>query len=190
MIAGWASSTWRSHGDVISGTSRHCAESSSEAAATSCRSMSRWSPSAELNATTEVVTPTQAMHKTAMSILLAISFSHLLNDMMQSLIPAMYPMLKSTYQLSFVQIGLLTFTYQITASLLQPVIGAFTDRKPKPYSLAVGMGFTLCGLLLLATAHSFDLLLLAASLVGTPSTAFYPESSRVARMASGGRHGR
>ena len=85
-----------------------------------------------------------------MSILLAISFSHLLNDMMQSLLPAMYPMLKSSYRLSFVQIGLLTFTYQITASLLQPIIGAFTDRKPKPYSLAVGMGFTLCGLLLLA----------------------------------------
>ena len=124
-----------------------------------------------------------------MSILLAISFSHLLNDMMQSLIPAMYPMLKSSYRLSFVQIGLLTFTYQITASLLQPVIGAFTDRKPKPYSLAVGMSFTLCGLLLLATAHSFGLLLVAAALVGTGSSVFHPESSRVARMASGGAHG-
>jgi FSR family fosmidomycin resistance protein-like MFS transporter len=151
--------------------------------------MSRWSPSAELNATTEVVTPTQAVHKTAMSILLAISFSHLLNDMMQSLIPAMYPMLKSAFQLSFAQIGLLTFTYQITASLLQPVIGAFTDRKPKPYSLAVGMGFTLCGLLLLALAQRFGLLLLAAALVGTGSSVFHPESSRVARMASGGAHG-
>jgi len=124
-----------------------------------------------------------------MSILLAISFSHLLNDMMQSLIPAMYPMLKSSYQLSFAQIGLLTFTYQITASLLQPVIGWFTDRKPKPYSLAVGMGFTLCGLLLLAAAHSFELLLIAAALVGTGSSVFHPESSRVARMASGGAHG-
>jgi FSR family fosmidomycin resistance protein-like MFS transporter len=124
-----------------------------------------------------------------MSILLAISFSHLLNDMMQSLIPAMYPMLKSSYRLSFVQIGLLTFTYQITASLLQPVIGAFTDRKPKPYSLAVGMSFTLCGLLLLATAHTFGLLLVAAALVGTGSSVFHPESSRVARMASGGAHG-
>jgi FSR family fosmidomycin resistance protein-like MFS transporter len=142
-----------------------------------------------LNATTEDVTPVQAVHKTAMSILLAISFSHLLNDMMQSLIPAMYPMLKSSYRLSFVQIGLLTFTYQITASLLQPVIGAFTDRKPKPYSLAVGMGFTLCGLLLLATAHNFGLLLVAAALVGTGSSVFHPESSRVARMASGGAHG-
>jgi MFS transporter, FSR family, fosmidomycin resistance protein len=124
-----------------------------------------------------------------MSILLAISFSHLLNDMMQSLIPAMYPMLKSSYRLSFVQIGLLTFTYQITASLLQPVIGAFTDRKPKPYSLAVGMSFTLCGLLLLASAHNFGLLLVAAALVGTGSSVFHPESSRVARMASGGAHG-
>jgi MFS transporter, FSR family, fosmidomycin resistance protein len=143
----------------------------------------------ELDATSEVVTPTQAMHKTAMSVLLAISFSHLLNDMMQSLLPAMYPMLKSSYRLSFVQIGLLTFTYQITASLLQPIIGAFTDRKPKPYSLAVGMGFTLCGLLLLAAAHSFALLLLAAALVGTGSSVFHPESSRVARMASGGAHG-
>jgi len=129
------------------------------------------------------------MHKTAMSVLLAISFSHLLNDMMQSLLPAMYPMLKSSYRLSFVQIGLLTFTYQITASLLQPIIGAFTDRKPKPYSLAVGMGFTLCGLLLLAAAHSFGLLLIAAALVGTGSSVFHPESSRVARMASGGAHG-
>jgi FSR family fosmidomycin resistance protein-like MFS transporter len=143
----------------------------------------------DLNATPEVVSPAQAVHRTAMSILLAISFSHLLNDMMQSLIPAMYPMLKSSYQLSFAQIGLLTFTYQITASLLQPVIGWFTDRKPKPYSLAVGMGFTLCGLLLLASAHSFGLLLIAAALVGTGSSVFHPESSRVARMASGGAHG-
>jgi MFS transporter, FSR family, fosmidomycin resistance protein len=124
-----------------------------------------------------------------MSVLLAISFSHLLNDMMQSLLPSMYPMLKSSYQLSFVQIGLLTFTYQVTASLLQPIIGAFTDRKPKPYSLPVGMGFTLCGLLLLASAHVFGLLLIAAALVGTGSSVFHPESSRVARMASGGAHG-
>ncbi len=142
-----------------------------------------------MNATSEVVTPARVVHQTAMSILLAISFSHLLNDMMQSLIPAMYPMLKSSYRLSFAQIGLLTFTYQITASLLQPIIGAFTDRKPKPYSLAVGMGFTLCGLLLLAAAHFFGLLLLAAALVGTGSSVFHPESSRVARMASGGAHG-
>jgi len=124
-----------------------------------------------------------------MSVLLAISFSHLLNDMMQSLIPAMYPMLKSAYRLSFVQVGLITFTFQVTASLLQPIIGAFTDRKPKPYSLAVGMGFTLCGLLLLAAGREFAVLLLAAALVGTGSSVFHPESSRVARMASGGAHG-
>jgi FSR family fosmidomycin resistance protein-like MFS transporter len=142
-----------------------------------------------LNATSDLARPAEVVHKTAMSILLAISFSHLLNDMMQSLLPAMYPMLKVSYRLSFVQIGLLTFTYQVTASLLQPIIGAFTDRKPKPYSLAVGMGFSLCGLLLLAMAHSFGLLLVAAALVGTGSSVFHPESSRVARMASGGAHG-
>jgi len=131
----------------------------------------------------------QTAHNTTFAVLFAIAFSHMLNDMMQSLIPAIYPMLKSSYQLSFAQIGLLTFTYQITASLLQPVIGWFTDRKPKPYSLPVGMGFTLVGLLLLALAHNFPLLLVAAALVGTGSSVFHPESSRVARMASGGAHG-
>src|ERR1700742_2665331 len=109
--------------------------------------------------------------------------------MMQSLLPALYPMLKGSYQLSFGQIGLLTFTYQIRASLLQPIIGMFTDRSPRPYSLSVGMGFTLVGLLLLAYASSFWLLLAAAALVGTGSSVFHPESSRVARFASGGRHG-
>ena len=126
---------------------------------------------------------------TVFGILAAISFCHLLNDMQQALLPAIYPMLKDSYGLSFGQIGLLTFVYQITASLLQPLVGSYTDRKPRPYSLAVGMGFTLVGLLLLAAANSFGLLLLAASLVGTGSSVFHPESSRVARMASGGRHG-
>ncbi len=135
------------------------------------------------------LTPAQAAGRTTFSILIAISFCHLLNDMMQSLLPALYPMLKSSYALSFGQIGLLTFTYQITASLLQPIIGRFTDRSPRPYSLSVGMGFTLIGLLLLAFAANYWLLLLAASLVGTGSSVFHPESSRVARMASGGRHG-
>jgi FSR family fosmidomycin resistance protein-like MFS transporter len=135
------------------------------------------------------LTPAQVASRTTFSILFAISFCHLLNDMMQSLLPALYPMLKGTYGLSFGQIGLLTFTYQITASLLQPVIGLFTDRSPKPYSLSIGMGFTLVGLLLLAFAANYWLLLLAASLVGTGSSVFHPESSRVARMASGGRHG-
>ena len=128
-------------------------------------------------------------HTTVFSVIAAISVCHLLNDLMQALMPAMYPMLKDSYALSFGQIGLLTFTYQITASLLQPLIGAYTDRKPRPYSLVVGMGFTLVGLLMLAKAGSFGWLLLAASLVGTGSSVFHPESSRVARMAAGGRHG-
>jgi MFS transporter, FSR family, fosmidomycin resistance protein len=127
--------------------------------------------------------------RTAFSVLAAISFCHLLNDMMQSLLPALYPMLKGAYALSFSQIGVLTFTYQITASLLQPLVGAYTDRKARPYSLAVGMGFTLVGLLLLGYAASYFLLLAAAALVGTGSAVFHPESSRVARMASGGQHG-
>jgi FSR family fosmidomycin resistance protein-like MFS transporter len=135
------------------------------------------------------LTPAQTAGRTTFSILIAISFCHLLNDMMQSLLPALYPMLKGSYALTFGQIGLLTFTYQITASLLQPVIGLFTDRSPRPYSLSVGMGFTLVGLLLLAFAANYWLLLLAAALVGTGSSVFHPESSRVARMASGGRHG-
>ena len=138
---------------------------------------------------TATLSPAQTAGRTTFSILAAISFCHLLNDMMQSLLPALYPMLKSSYALSFGQIGLLTFTYQITASLLQPLIGLFTDRSPRPYSLSVGMGFTLVGLLLLAFAENFYLLLVAASLVGTGSSVFHPESSRVARMASGGRHG-
>lgn len=126
---------------------------------------------------------------TVVAILLAISFSHLLNDMMQSLIFALYPMLKASYHLSFTQIGLITLTYQITASLLQPVVGMYTDRKPKPYSLAMGMGCTLSGLLLLAFAGSMPMLLVASAMVGMGSSVFHPEASRVARMASGGRHG-
>jgi FSR family fosmidomycin resistance protein-like MFS transporter len=113
----------------------------------------------------------------------------MLNDMMQSLLPAMYPMLKGSYQLTFGQIGLLTFTFQFTASLLQPLIGAYADKRPRPYSLACGMAFTLAGLLLLAYAGSYTGLLCGAALIGTGSSVFHPESSRVARMASGGRHG-
>jgi MFS transporter, FSR family, fosmidomycin resistance protein len=127
--------------------------------------------------------------RTAFTILLAISFCHLLNDMMQSLLPALYPMLKTSYRLSFGQIGFLTFTFQVTASLLQPIIGSYTDRSPRPYSLAAGMGFTLVGLLLLSLASHYGVLLLAAALIGTGSSVFHPESSRVARMASGGQHG-
>jgi MFS transporter, FSR family, fosmidomycin resistance protein len=127
--------------------------------------------------------------QTVYSILGAISFSHLMNDMIQSLILAIYPMLKSNFALSFAQIGLITLTYQITASLLQPLVGIYTDKHPKPYSLPVGMGFTLAGLLLMSVAPSFGVLLIAAALVGCGSSVFHPESSRVARMASGGRHG-
>ena len=122
-------------------------------------------------------------------VLGAISTAHLINDMMQSLILAIYPILKGEFSLSFGQVGLITLTYQLTASLFQPLIGLYTDRRPTPYSLPVGMGFTLAGLVLLAYAPSFGAVLLAAALVGTGSSVFHPESSRVARMASGGRHG-
>jgi FSR family fosmidomycin resistance protein-like MFS transporter len=127
--------------------------------------------------------------KTAFSILAAISFCHLLNDMMQSLLPAIYPILKTNYGLDFGQVGLLTFTFQATASLLQPVVGSFTDRRPKPYSLALGMGFSLTALVLLSRAGSFPALLIGAACIGIGSSVLHPESSRVARMASGGRHG-
>src|SRR5579883_2299188 len=103
--------------------------------------------------------------------------------MSQSLLPAIYPILKTTYHLDFTQIGLLTLTYQLTASLLQPVIGYYTDKRPQPYSLPIGMGFTLCGLLALSTAFHFTALLAAAALMGIGSAVFHPESSRVARMA-------
>jgi MFS transporter, FSR family, fosmidomycin resistance protein len=125
----------------------------------------------------------------AFSIIMALSFSHFLNDMMQSLVPALYPMLKGSYGLSFAQIGLITLTMQVTSSLLQPLVGLGTDRRPQPYSLAVGMGVTLVGLLLLAHAGNYLLLLFAAAMVGVGSAVFHPEASRVARMASGGRHG-
>jgi FSR family fosmidomycin resistance protein-like MFS transporter len=124
-----------------------------------------------------------------MAVLVALSLCHLLNDMMQALLPAIYPMLKSDFELGFWQIGLITLTNQMTASVLQPVVGLYTDRRPKPYSLAIGMGFTLAGLVLLAVAHRFALVLGAAALVGVGSAVFHPESSRIARLASGGRHG-
>ena len=142
-----------------------------------------------LNDSATTASRATAAGTTAFGILVAISFCHMLNDMMQSLLPALYPMLKSSYALSFGQIGLLTFTFQFTASLLQPVIGTLADKSPRPYSLAAGMTFTLVGLVLLAFAGSYPLLLVAAALIGTGSSVFHPESSRVARMASGGRHG-
>ncbi|OWJ63859.1 MFS transporter, partial [Inquilinus limosus] len=126
---------------------------------------------------------------TVFTILAAISFSHLLNDMMQSLLPALYPMLATDFGLDFGQVGLITFVFQLTASILQPAIGLYTDRKPQPYSLPVGMGFTLVGLIVLSVAPTFPMLLLGAALVGMGSSVFHPESSRIARLASGGRHG-
>ncbi len=126
---------------------------------------------------------------TRFRVLGAISASHFLNDMLQSLIFAIYPLLKGNFALNFTQIGLLTLTYQLTASVLQPMVGLYTDKHPKPYSLVVGMGSTCSGLLLLSQANTFPLLLLAAAMVGLGSSVFHPESSRVARMASGGRHG-
>ena len=134
-------------------------------------------------------TTAQARAKTTFAILISISFCHFLNDMVQSLIPALYPMLKSTYALDFGQVGLITLAFQMTASLLQPIVGLYTDRRPQPYSLVVGSGLTLVGLLALAAANSFATLVLSAALVGTGSAVFHPESSRVARMASGGQHG-
>jgi MFS transporter, FSR family, fosmidomycin resistance protein len=130
-----------------------------------------------------------ATEGTVFPILAAISFSHLLNDMIQSLLPAIYPILKSNYQLDFARIGLITLTTQLTASLLQPVIGLYTDRKPQPYSLPFGMGFTLIGLTMLSMASQYAFILIAAGLIGMGSAVFHPESSRVARMASGGQHG-
>ena len=124
-----------------------------------------------------------------LAILFAISFSHLLNDTIQSLIPAIYPLLKTSFHLSFVQVGLITLAFQMTASILQPFVGLYSDRRPQPYSLAFGMGLTLGGLVLLSHATHYAMVLAAAALVGMGSSIFHPESSRVAHLASGGRHG-
>ena len=125
----------------------------------------------------------------AFAVLAGLSLSHLLNDLMQSLLAAIYPILKAGFALDFAQIGLITLVFQLTASLFQPVVGLYTDRRPLPYSLAFGMGLTLTGLALLAFAHAFGGLLVAAGLVGLGSAVFHPEASRVARLASGGRYG-
>ncbi len=130
-----------------------------------------------------------ARAKTSFGVLGALSTSHMINDMMQSLILAMYPILKGDFHLSFGQVGLITLTYQLTASLLQPLIGLYTDKRPLPYSLPCGMASTLCGLMLLAFAPNFATVLLAAAFVGMGSAIFHPESSRIARLASGGQHG-
>ena len=124
-----------------------------------------------------------------MPVLIALSFTHLLNDMIQSLIPAIYPIIKESYRLDFGQIGLITLTFQVSASLLQPAVGLYTDKHPMPYSMVVGMGFTLSGLIGLAYAGSYGFLLLSAACVGIGSSIFHPEATRMARNASGGQHG-
>jgi len=134
-------------------------------------------------------TSSSARTTTVFTVLIAVSIGHLLNDLIQSLLPAVYPLLKTEFRLDFVHIGLITLANQLTASLLQPAVGHFTDRNPKPYSLAIGMASTLLGVLLLAAAPSYLLLVPAAALIGIGSAVFHPESSRVARMASGGQHG-
>ena len=130
-----------------------------------------------------------ALETTTYPVIAAISFSHLLNDMMQSVLLAIYPMLKLGLNLSFAQIGLVTLTYQFTGSLLQPLIGLYTDRRPMPYSLPVGMGFTLVGLLCLSQAGTYNAVLLSAMMIGMGSSVFHPESSRIARMAAGNQPG-
>ena len=138
---------------------------------------------------TEVAPPKPLEEGTLFRVLTAVSFCHFLNDMVQSLLPSIYPILKGSFKLDFGQIGLITLSYQITASLLQPFIGHFTDRKPMAYLLPIGMTATLTGLVMLAVAPTFGLLLVAAAVIGVGSAIFHPESSRVARMASGGQHG-
>src|ERR1700722_3182367 len=147
--------------------------------------------SLEINEPTVVVTaaPSRGVDNVAFVILGALSFCHLLNDLIASIVPAVYPIFRDSFRLDYAQIGLITLTYQCTASIFQPLVGLYTDHHPKPYSLPAGMGFTLVGIVLLARAPSFEALLIAAALVGLGSAVFHPEASRVARMASGGQHG-
>ena len=137
----------------------------------------------------QAVSSAPSAERTTFAVLFAVSFCHLLNDMMQALLPAIYPSLKMQFHLNFAQIGLITLAYQLTASLLQPVVGFSADKRPMPFSLPFGMMFTLAGLLGLSVARSYDVTLLCAASMGIGSSVFHPESSRVARMASGGRHG-
>ena len=137
----------------------------------------------------DVAMPAADAKRAAMSVLLALSVTHLLNDMIQSLIPAIYPVIKAAYHLDYGQIGLITLTFQLAASLLQPAVGLYTDRHPLPYSMIVGMGCSLVGLIGLAFAGSYGVLLVAAACVGIGSSIFHPEATRMARNASGGRHG-
>ncbi len=161
---------------------------STAAPAAEAISPSSAAPTATLPASPAAVGP-GAVPDTVLKILLALSFCHLLNDTIQSLIPAIYPLLKTSFRLSFTQIGMITLTYQATASLLQPLVGSYTDRRPKPLSLAIGMGFTLVGLALLSRAGNFPMILFSSALVGTGSSVFHPEASRIAHMAAGRRRG-
>jgi FSR family fosmidomycin resistance protein-like MFS transporter len=129
------------------------------------------------------------LERTVVPVILALSFCHLLNDTIQALLPSIYPLLKEHYHLTFTQVGLITFTFQVTASLLQPIVGLFTDRRPQPFSLAIGMGVTLVGLVLLSRAADYRAILIAAALVGIGSSIFHPEASRIAHIAAGKRHG-
>jgi FSR family fosmidomycin resistance protein-like MFS transporter len=138
---------------------------------------------------TETIDSKLLVQKTVFGVLFAISFSHLLNDMIQSIITSVYPLLKQHFALSFTQIGLITFTFQVTASLLQPFVGFFTDRKPRPYSLVIGMSITLAGVVMLSRAPNFAAILCAVALMGIGSSIFHPESSRLAHLASGGKKG-
>lgn len=141
------------------------------------------------NLNTPTIDAKQITQRTVFSILFTVSFTHLLNDMLQSVVPSVYPLIKEKFHLTFSQIGLITLTYQLTASILQPFVGFFTDRKPRPYSLVIGMGFTLFGLFAVSFAANFISILLAVSLIGIGSSIFHPESSRVAHLASGGKKG-
>jgi len=142
-----------------------------------------------MNPTTSTTSSREVVNTTVFPILFTISFAHLLNDMLQSVIPSIYPLIKSNLHLTFSQVGLITFTFQITASLLQPFVGQYTDKYPRPYSLAVGMGFTLAGLVTLSLATSFIAILAAVALIGVGSSIFHPEASREAHLASGGKRG-
>lgn len=127
--------------------------------------------------------------ETVFTVIAALSLSHLINDLIQSLVPAVYPVIKATFKLNFAQIGLITLTQQLTASILQPFVGMYTDRRPQPYSLVAGMALTLAGLIMIAFAPTFPMVLVATAFVGAGSSIFHPESSRMARAASGGKHG-
>ena len=146
-------------------------------------------PSTNTAASSAPASTGASVDSTTFAIILSLSFCHLLNDMMQSLVPALYPILKDNYALSFSQVGLITLAFQFTASMLQPLVGMYTDKNPKPYSLVAGMGFTLVGLLVLSQATSYPVILMSAAMIGMGSSVFHPEASRVARMAAGGRFG-